>query len=175
MTHLLRVWWPHFHHTALSKTPHTVRAGRGRSFGGPGPKCPGTRPNWGRPSNADAFLWIHPGGYKPTFAGMTSWQVVRQLLAIARFERVGAFRAGVADCLTDPGIVCFPAAPPPKAQTEVPRTQRGSITRPEKEFRRARPEMPRHADALGLPLACSNNFSMYFQYVKRHGFPPSRE
>jgi len=65
----------------------------------------------------------------------------------ARSKRAGVFWAGVADCLTDPGIVCFPAASPLKAQTDVPCAQRGSITRPEKEFRRTRPETPRTATA----------------------------
>jgi hypothetical protein len=97
----------------------------------------------------------------PAFAGMTLRQGVRPKKGerLDRSERVGAFRGGSADCLTDPGIVCFPAArradriplpcyPSRKTQAPAPCTQRGSITRPEKEFRRTRPETPRHAAAL---------------------------
>jgi len=50
----------------------------------------------------------------------------------------GLVGAGGVDCLTEPGIVCFPAAGAHGAQANVPCTQRGSITRPAREFRRSR-------------------------------------
>jgi len=51
-------------------------------------------------------------------------------------------RRGVV-CLTEPGIVCFPAACPPKAQVDVLCSQRGSITRSAREFRRSVSAQPR--------------------------------
>ena len=60
-------------------------------------------------------------------------------------KRVGAAQGWLVGCLTEPGIVCFPAASRYRARKKDEISRPGSITRPAKEFRQAIPEPRRYA------------------------------